>query len=239
MFIKVPVQVKRIFCSSVFIFFFFPGYSRVQSRSIGLLEPNYQILRPMIFAPRMKFRPIFQEPSLCAIVQQSTGLIRDSTAVPAYAILLTVGESMIDPIQVPILLKAIDFVFDEGRKILEERRERRKMNDIPSKSEVQEPQKEIAPLEIEKATEVKEDLLASKIDDLLWRNHEEEVQHLVRLLETYSRNYHLAKEQYAKWGDALVPPIIVHNMTNAESSMIETIGRLETVLSKVYKKDIN
>jgi len=58
------------------------------------------------------------------------------------------------------------------------------------------------------------------------------------LLETYSRNYHLTKEQYAKWGSALVPPIIVHNMTEAENSMLDTIQRLETVLSKVYKKDI-
>ncbi len=33
---------------------------------------------------------------------------------------------MIDPIQLPILMKAIDFIFEEGRKILEERRERRK-----------------------------------------------------------------------------------------------------------------
>jgi len=146
---------------------------------------------------------------------------------------------MIDPVQIPILLKAIDFVFEEGRKILEERRERRKMNDSSPKSEGQEPQKEIAPLQTEQIKEVKQDLLTSKIDDLLWKNHEEEVQHLVRLLETYSRNYHLAKEQYAKWGDALVPPIIVHNMTDAENSMMETIGRLETVLSKVYKKDIS
>ena len=146
---------------------------------------------------------------------------------------------MIDPIQVPILLKAIDFVFEEGRKILEERRERRKMSDVSTKSEAQEPQKDIMPVKIEQMKEVKQDLLASKIDDSVWVNHEEEVQHLVRLLETYSRNYHLAKEQYAKWGDALVPPIIVHNMTDAENSMIETIGRLETVLSKVYKKAIN
>ncbi len=146
---------------------------------------------------------------------------------------------MIDPVQIPILLKAIDFVFEEGRKILEERRERRKMNDSFPKSEVQEPQKEVAPLQIEQIKEVKQDLLTSKIDDLLWKNHEEEVQHLVRLLETYSRNYHLAKEQYAKWGDALVPPIIMHNMTDAENSMMETIGRLETVLSKVYKKEFS
>jgi hypothetical protein len=149
---------------------------------------------------------------------------------------------MIDPIQVPILLKAIDFVFDEGRKILEERRERRKMNDAASPTEVQDLPKEIAQLPqlpIEQIKEVKRNLLASKIDDMSWLNHEEEVQHLVKLLEIYSRNYHLAKEQYAKWGSALVPPIILHNMTEAENSVIETIGRLQTVLSKVYKKDIS
>ena len=146
---------------------------------------------------------------------------------------------MLDPIQIPILLKAIDFVFDEGRKILEERRERRKATETPATIEESEPQQEIVPLKEEQIQLVKQDLLASRIDDLLWKNHEDEVQHLVRLLETYSRNYHLAKEQYAKWGDALVPPIIVHNMTSAENSMIETLARLETVLSKVYKKDIS
>ena len=146
---------------------------------------------------------------------------------------------MIDPIQVPILLKAIDFVFDEGRKILEERRERRKLNEASAPSEVEELPKDIIPVPIEQIKEVKRNLLASKIDDLSWLNHEEEVQHLVRLLEIHSRNYHLAKEQYSKWGSALVPPIIVHNMTEAENSILETIGRLQTVLSKVYKKDIN
>jgi len=58
-------------------------------------------------------------------------------------------------------------------------------------------------------------------------------------LETYSHNYYLAKEQYAKWGSALVPPIIIHNMTDAEKSMLEALQRLEMILSKVYKKDIN
>lgn len=146
---------------------------------------------------------------------------------------------MIDPIQVPILLKAIDFVFEEGRKILEERRERRKSESSPAKTEESPSQTELVALKPEQVREVKQGLLASKIDDTLWLNHEEEVQHLVRLLETYSRNYHLSKEQYAKWGDALVPPIIVHNMTSAENSMLETLARLETVLSKVYKKDIS
>jgi hypothetical protein len=147
---------------------------------------------------------------------------------------------MIDPIQLPLLLKAIDFVFDEGHKILQERRDRRKLNDAPAaKSGESDTPEEITIPEPEKVEEAKQELLVSKVDEPLWQNHEREVQHLVRLLETYSQNYHLAKEQYAKWGSALVPPIVVNNMTDAENSMLETMGQLQDVLSKVYKKDIN
>ena len=146
---------------------------------------------------------------------------------------------MIDPIQLPILMKAIDFVFEEGRKILEERRERRKSSDTTSKSEDHESAKEPALPAPEKAKETKQELQTSKVDESLWQNHEAEVKHLVKLLETHTRNYHLASEQYAKWGSALVPPIIMHNLTDAENSIAATIQQLEIVLSKVYKKDIN
>ncbi len=145
---------------------------------------------------------------------------------------------MLDTLELPILLKAIDFIFEEGRKILEERRERRKANDLPAPPEEKQPEAEPALPAPEAKEEVRQDLLSTKIDEILWMNHEQEVQHLVRLLETHSRNYHIAKEQYAKWGSALVPPIIVHNMTEAENSMLETIKQLEVVLSKVYNKDI-
>ena len=146
---------------------------------------------------------------------------------------------MLDPLQMPILLKAIDFVFDEGRKILQERRERRKTNENTSQDEPEEPQKaEITVLEPEQAKEIKQELQGSKIDEGLWQDHESEVQHLVRLLETYTRNYHVTKEQYAKWGSALVPPIVIHNLTEAENAVMETVGKLESALSKVYNKDI-
>jgi hypothetical protein len=148
---------------------------------------------------------------------------------------------MIEAIQIPILLKAIDFVFDEGRRILEERRERRKAEPNAPKTEAPQAEQtgqEIVPLAPEKAEEIKKDLTTSKIDEILWQSHEMEVKHLVTLLETYSRNYHLAREQYAKWGSALVPPIIVHNMVEAENSVLDTLKRLEAVLSKVYKKTV-
>jgi hypothetical protein len=145
---------------------------------------------------------------------------------------------MIDALQLPILLKAIDFIFDEGRRILEERRERRKMSDPAPEGKDPEPAKDPVPLEPEMAQEIRQDLIASRVDEILWQNHEEEIKHLVRLLETYSRNYRLASEQYAKWGSALVPPIIMHNLTDAENSMLTTVNQLEFVLSKVYKKEI-
>jgi hypothetical protein len=145
---------------------------------------------------------------------------------------------MIDPTTLPILLKAIDFVFEEGRIILEERRERRKTQEQPPSSVEKPASQEIVTLPPEQAAEIKHDLLASKVDEILWHNNEQELQHLVRLYDTYSRNYYLAREQYAKWGDALVPPIILNNLRDAENSMVETIQRMETVLSKIYKKEI-
>jgi hypothetical protein len=145
---------------------------------------------------------------------------------------------MIETIQIPLLLKAIDFVFEEGRKILEERRERRKTESLAQNSGTPEPDSENAPAQVQERNAIKQDLLSAKINEILWQNHELEVTHLVKLLETYSRNYHLASEQYAKWGSALVPPIILHNMSEAENSMVETIKKLEDVLSKVYEKDI-
>jgi hypothetical protein len=149
---------------------------------------------------------------------------------------------MIDPIKIPILLKALDFLFEEGHKILADRRERRErqtMESLAQKDSPSEPVRGVPPPEIQKKEEIKQELVTTKIDELLWQNHQMEVEHLVRLLETYSRNYHLASEQYAKWGSALVPPIIVHNRNEAENSVAETLNKLEAVLSKVYKKDIH
>ena len=71
---------------------------------------------------------------------------------------------MIDSIQIPILLKAIDFVFDEGRKILAERRERRMAENNAPKTEEIPAEKEVIPLELEKAKEIKRDLQSSKIE---------------------------------------------------------------------------
>ncbi len=144
---------------------------------------------------------------------------------------------MIDPTQLPILLKAIDFVFDEGRKILEERRERRRAVDAPQ--DTQEPAKEITPPEAEEVQDIKRDLLASKIEEKMWQDHQKEIEHLVRLLEKHTNNYYTLKEQHAEWGSSLAPPYNLRQMKEKENSIIETRRQLEIVLSKVYQKDIH
>ena len=145
---------------------------------------------------------------------------------------------MLDPIQLPILMKAIDFVFDEGRKILEERRERRKSEDAVPENKDQETAQEIAP-PVQESKEIKQDLLSAKIEEKLWEDYKEDIKSLVKQLEIHSRNYHLAKEQYAKYGSADVRPITVHNLMEAENAIIEIKKRLEAVLSKVYKTNIH
>ena len=156
-----------------------------------------------------------------------------------YAILAREGDSMIDPVQLPILMKAIDFVFDEGRKILEERRERRRLNDASSKSDDQQPVDEVALPAPEREKEVKQDLLASKIDEIVWHDNEWIIEKLVKTLDRHIKSYYILKEQEAQWGSALVPPIILLQIEQKENSIIETRNQLETALSKVYKKDIN
>jgi hypothetical protein len=146
---------------------------------------------------------------------------------------------MIDPIQIPILLRALDFVFEEGHKILAERRERKKVEAQAQNSVPLDAIQGSPPPDLQEKAEIKQDLVTTKIDEILWKNHELEVQHLVRLLETYTRNYHLSSEQYAKWGSALVPPIIVHNRNEAEISVVETLKKLEDVLSMVYNKEFS
>ncbi len=146
---------------------------------------------------------------------------------------------MLDPIQLPILLKAIDFVFDEGRKILEERRERRKSEDSAPDIKEQETAKEISPPPIQENEETKEDLLSAKIEEKLWQDNQKEIEHLVRLLEKHTGNYYTLKEQYAEFGSIMAPPHILSQMKEKENLIIETKKRLEDILSKVYKKDIH
>lgn len=145
---------------------------------------------------------------------------------------------MLDPVAIPILTQVLTFLFGEGSKILQERRERRKAQQEVERPEPQSAPAQPAPTHAANALQSKEAVLSAPLDTTAWRNSEADIKHLMSLLEIYTRNYYLAREQYAKWGSALVPPIIVNNLIEAEDAVRKTMQDLQAILSKVYAQKV-
>ncbi len=146
---------------------------------------------------------------------------------------------MIETVSIPILLKAVDFLFEEGKKILKERRERQKAEQDVEITKPETTGKSLPnEVKVSDAIDTKEVAMSQRISESVWLNSEAKIKHLMSLLEIHTRNYYLAKEQYAKWGSALVPPVIVNNLTEAEDAMAETMKALQVELGKVYGKKV-
>jgi len=147
---------------------------------------------------------------------------------------------MVDPMAIPILLKAVDFLFGEGSKILEERKERRKKQS-PVRNEdgieVAEKLGDSSALQ-EDAIKTREEALQVRLSETSIKATESKLNHLLELLDIHRKNYQLVMSQYDKWGSALVPQIIMHNLEEAEDRVLETTRELQEVLSKVYGKPI-
>ncbi len=146
---------------------------------------------------------------------------------------------MIEAFSIPVLLKAVDWLFDECSKILQERRERRKDQ---QEAEKQSPTG-AAPLAANEplpadVIQSKDAALNQMVDEAVWKNTKDEVVHLLNLLEIHTSNYNLAKSQYAMWGRALVPSIVVNNLTEAEDEVAKTTQKLQDILSKAYGKKV-
>lgn len=139
---------------------------------------------------------------------------------------------MLDPTAIPFLMKAVDFLFGEGSKILEERRERRKVEVQGNETIEKLNQAEAKSLTIS----TKEIALQQPLDEFVLKQYEERVKHLLSLLDIYARNYQLAKSQEAKWGSALVPQVITHNLIEAGDNIERYTKELRDILAKIYGK---
>ena len=145
--------------------------------------------------------------------------------------------NMLDPTTVPILVKVLDFLFGEGSKVLQERRGRRKAAQEGEKPKGSEPLL-ASKLDSTEIIQSKDVALSQRVASSAWVTSEAKVNHLLSLLDTYTRNYYLAKEQYAKYGSALVPQIVVHNLIEAENGIATTMNELQDVLGTVYGKKV-
>ena len=81
-------------------------------------------------------------------------------------------------------------------------------------------------------------MLPEQINQAMLARQQGEIEHLVSLMEIHTRNFRSAEQQYAKWGDALVPPIVLNNLDTEGAAVELTMRRLQTLVSEVYGADI-
>ncbi len=143
-----------------------------------------------------------------------------------------VEEKMIETLGIPILLSAVNFLFDEAGKILQERREHREDDPgVPKKEPEKKPKRK-------GVVQTKEEILNLEISNMKWAQAQKEVEHLLKMLEINRDDYRLAQEQYAAHTGAYVPPVTVHILREAEEGIRTNSLELCKVLTKLYGKEI-
>jgi hypothetical protein len=145
---------------------------------------------------------------------------------------------MIEAFSIPVLLAAVDFLFDEAREILQERRERRKAQQGAQKAESDETEEIAVQGEMGDVIKSKEAALSQKIDEAQWLDSRGEIEHLLKLLDIYKSRYRLTKEKYARWDRGLVPAHIELELTELEDEIADTTDKLQAAVSRVYGKPI-
>jgi hypothetical protein len=131
--------------------------------------------------------------------------------------------------QATLLGVAIRIVYDSGRDLVKEILERRRAA-APS-----EDQSEIAQLSEKLSTKEPDAILHSEVMEKQVSKHSEYIEHLTRLFEIYQRNYQNAKEKSAMWGAALVPPIVLHELEDAEKNLVDVLEKLRSAVNSTLE----
>ena len=144
---------------------------------------------------------------------------------------------MIDPTGLPILLKTLDFLFGEAQKILQERRERRASKNInvqDSNKDSHQPSNNRSSESIGSINEA----MSTQISENILKNEISELEHLLKLKDTYSKRYQLAKEKISIYGTLDTPYKVLHELEEAEEGIEDVVTKLKSTLAKIYNKEI-
>jgi hypothetical protein len=128
-----------------------------------------------------------------------------------------------------VLTQAVSFLFDEARKILAERRQRRQELEKPDDTAA-------LPAGVEGST--KETILELKpmnLDEEI----QEEISHLLELIKIQRDHRRKAEVKINKLGGILfVPPNVRVELENAEDEILKHTQKLKKLLEKVYNQPI-
>lgn len=137
----------------------------------------------------------------------------------------------LDPIAMTTLGKAVDFLFDQAGKLLEERREARSKRG----GEVETAQATHPSQAASTATTTREEVKTWKPKTIYLKDIPSEIKHSLNMIEQYRTNKRHTEEAISHFGGFSVAPINVRNDLLQQEEQIEYwIIRLKELIEKAY-----
>jgi len=130
----------------------------------------------------------------------------------------------IEVLAVPILVKAVDFLFDQAKETLAERRDARQKEH----SQIN------PPLEIPLLDKDKESVLNRRVSEEMVRLKQKEVESTLVEIAAYQKNLQRLREQIAAAGGPKNAPIDKLSLRDAqEESVLEASARLAKIIDSI------
>jgi hypothetical protein len=128
---------------------------------------------------------------------------------------------MIETVAIPILMRAVDFLFDEAKKILQERRAAR-----------QSTERQVAPPpDIPLLDQDKQTILERQVSEELAARQESAIQGLLEEIAIYQRNYQRLSKRVALDGGRDYAPLgVVNQLEIQEDAILERSQRLAEIV---------
>lgn len=136
-----------------------------------------------------------------------------------------------DPIAIATLGKAVDFLFDQAGKLMEERREaRKKRGGIPQAEQVTLSHQN----SITEATK-KEEVRSWKPKNVYLKDMPSEITHCMSMIEQYRTNRRYTEDTISHYGGFNLAPIHIRNELLQQEEQIEQwIFKLKSIIEKTY-----
>ena len=142
------------------------------------------------------------------------------------------GQTMtgLEPIAAVALTKAVDFLFDQAGKLMEERRENRK-----KAGESDEAPAALTP----SPPTTKEEVQSWQPQKVMLKDTPQEIEHALRMLETYRRNKRNIDAAIAAYGSfTLAPRINQNELLETENNIKDWSQKLKGLVEQAYGRKI-
>jgi hypothetical protein len=133
---------------------------------------------------------------------------------------------LVEAFAIPVLTRAVDFLFNEAKNILEERRAARQTPDL----------KMAAPPDIPLLEQDKEAVLKHKVSEEMAKAKERAVQSILEEIEIYQGNYyHLQKQVALGGGLDYADPGLANKLHAQEDNILEASRQLAAIIGELIR----